>query len=52
MESTIGGAVKRHDTSTGNSGVALSVLATLFFMWGFCTVLNNVWVPHLKAVSR
>ena len=29
---------------------ALGVLATLFFMWGFCTVLNDVLVPHLKAV--
>jgi MFS transporter, FHS family, L-fucose permease len=31
-------------------GGALSVLATLFFMWGFCTVLNDVLAPHLKAV--
>jgi len=29
---------------------ALSVLSTVFFMWGFCTVLNDVLVPHLKAV--
>lgn len=29
---------------------ALGVLATLFFMWGFCTVLNDVLIPHLKAV--
>ena len=29
---------------------ALSVLALLFFMWGFCTVLNDTLVPHLKAV--
>ncbi|MDE2161787.1 MAG: sugar MFS transporter [Alphaproteobacteria bacterium] len=25
-------------------------MTTLFFMWGFCTVLNDVLVPHLKAV--
>lgn len=31
-------------------GLSLAVLATLFFMWGFCTVLNDVLVPHLKAV--
>jgi FHS family L-fucose permease-like MFS transporter len=30
--------------------VALSVLATVFFMWGFVTVLNDILVPHLKAV--
>ncbi len=29
---------------------ALGVLSILFFMWGFCTVLNDVLVPHLKAV--
>jgi len=31
---------------------ALSVLALLFFMWGFCTVLNDTLVPHLKAVFQ
>ena len=31
-------------------GGALMILATLFFMWGFCTVLNDILVPHLKAV--
>jgi MFS transporter, FHS family, L-fucose permease len=30
--------------------VALAVVTTLFFMWGFLTVLNDVLVPHLKAV--
>src|SRR6202051_2878816 len=29
---------------------ALSVVTTLFFMWGFVTVLNDVLVPHLKAI--
>lgn len=29
---------------------ALGVLAALFFMWGFCTVLNDILVPYLKAV--
>jgi len=29
---------------------ALSVVTTLFFMWGFATVLNDVLVPHLKAI--
>jgi FHS family L-fucose permease-like MFS transporter len=33
-----------------NYTVALSVLTTLFFMWGFCTCLNDILVPHLKAV--
>lgn len=29
---------------------ALSVLTTLFFMWGFITCLNDILIPHLKAV--
>ena len=29
---------------------ALVVLTTLFFMWGFLTCLNDILVPHLKAV--
>jgi MFS transporter, FHS family, L-fucose permease len=28
----------------------LSVLTTLFFMWGFITCLNDIIIPHLKAV--
>ena len=31
-------------------GAALTVLATVFFMWGFASVLNDTLVPHLKAV--
>jgi FHS family L-fucose permease-like MFS transporter len=29
---------------------ALTVMTTLFFMWGFVTVLNDVLVPHLKSI--
>ncbi len=29
---------------------ALSVLTTLFFMWGFLTALNDILVPHLKGI--
>ena len=31
---------------------ALVLLASLFFMWGFATVLNNTLLPHLKAVFQ
>lgn len=31
-------------------GFALSVVTTVFFMWGFVTVLNDILVPHLKAL--
>src|SRR5215472_6700332 len=30
--------------------VALAVVTSLFFMWGFVTVLNDVLVPHLKSI--
>jgi FHS family L-fucose permease-like MFS transporter len=29
---------------------ALAVLTILFFMWGFITSLNDIIIPHLKAV--
>ncbi len=29
---------------------ALVVVTSLFFMWGFVTVLNDVLVPHLKSI--
>lgn len=32
--------------------LALTILAAVFFMWGFATVLNDILVPHLKAVFR
>jgi MFS transporter, FHS family, L-fucose permease len=31
-------------------GPALALLATLFFMWGFITVINNTLLPHLRSV--
>src|SRR5579884_1349103 len=33
-----------------NYGTALVAITTVFFMWGFVTVLNDILVPHLKAV--
>jgi len=39
--------------SPGGSSVyrpALALLATLFFMWGFITVINNTLLPHLRSV--
>jgi FHS family L-fucose permease-like MFS transporter len=38
----------------GGAGVAyrpaLTLLASLFFMWGFITVINNTLLPHLRSV--
>ena len=42
-------------TAGGQSGgepyrAALTLLASLFFMWGFITVINNTLLPHLRSV--
>jgi FHS family L-fucose permease-like MFS transporter len=41
-------------TATGDSSKsyagALSIVTTLFFMWGFLTCLNDILVPHLKSI--
>jgi MFS transporter, FHS family, L-fucose permease len=37
-------------TAQRSYGPALSLLATLFFMWGFITVINNTLLPHLRSV--
>ncbi|MBV8817679.1 MAG: sugar MFS transporter, partial [Acidobacteriaceae bacterium] len=29
---------------------AMAIVTTLFFMWGFLTSLNDILVPHLKAI--
>lgn len=30
--------------------IALGVMTTVFFMWGFLTCLNDILIPHLKTV--
>jgi FHS family L-fucose permease-like MFS transporter len=37
-------------TGSHNYRPALTLLATLFFMWGFITVINNTLLPHLRSV--
>ena len=39
-------------TNNGNTNYtpALVVLTSLFFMWGFITCLNDILIPHLKAI--
>src|SRR5438309_766746 len=34
----------------GRYRAALAMVTTLFFFWGFVTVLNDVLVPHLKSI--
>lgn len=40
----------KHPGQAGDYGFALTALTSLFFMWGFITCLNDILIPHLKAV--
>jgi FHS family L-fucose permease-like MFS transporter len=39
-------ASETQQTQTG----ALIILTSLFFMWGFVTVLNDIVSPHLQSI--
>jgi len=41
-----------NSTSGSNTNylAPLSVLTTLFFMWGFLTCMNDIIIPHLKGI--
>jgi FHS family L-fucose permease-like MFS transporter len=43
-------AVPASGQPTTNYWPALSLLASLFFIWGFITVINNTLLPHLRSV--
>ncbi len=43
------GVTATHNPGT-RYGPALALLASLFFMWGFITVINNTLLPHLRSV--
>jgi MFS transporter, FHS family, L-fucose permease len=38
------------DHGTQHYTFALIILTSLFFMWGFITCLNDILIPHLKAI--
>jgi FHS family L-fucose permease-like MFS transporter len=47
--------VSKSGTVTAVSGqasntAAMAMVTTLFFMWGFLTCLNDILIPHLKAI--
>ena len=51
----LGSTPTAQPTVTSNVAVSayrptLMLLATLFFMWGFITVINNTLLPHLRSV--
>jgi MFS transporter, FHS family, L-fucose permease len=46
-----GDASVAHGQSDGQTyRAALAMVTTLFFFWGFVTVLNDILVPHLKSI--
>lgn len=44
------GAPQAEAVSSVQYGAALRLLASLFFIWGFITVINNTLLPHLRSV--
>ena len=38
------------ETPSSTNKRAMALVTTLFFMWGFLTVLNDILIPHLKAI--
>lgn len=47
---SFGSSTPAHTATTGTSRGALGAMTTIFFMWGFLTVLNgDILVPHLKS---
>lgn len=49
--SPVGGPVPAGEASAPQTyRPALTLLASLFFMWGFITVINNTLLPHLRSV--
>src|SRR5258705_11782974 len=47
-----GSAARSGEPSSTNYTVPLVVLTSLFFMWGFLTCLNDILIPHLKAIFQ
>jgi FHS family L-fucose permease-like MFS transporter len=45
-----GAAVARTPRARASYPAALTLLASLFFMWGFITVINGTLLPHLRSV--
>ena len=50
MTSSVSASSTKATGGQQNYSFALTVLTSLFFMWGFITCLNDILVPHFKAV--
>src|SRR5712672_1881419 len=47
---SVNAGVRRSAAPSGSYKSAMAMVTTLFFMWGFLTCLNDILVPHLKAI--
>ncbi len=47
---SVGRAPSFNETSGSTNYSAMAMVTTLFFMWGFCTVLNDALIPHLQSI--
>jgi len=47
---SVGKAATTTNRATSTNTSAMAVVTTLFFMWGFLTCLNDILIPHLKAI--
>jgi FHS family L-fucose permease-like MFS transporter len=44
------GTAQTHSHPTHTNYSAMAMVTTLFFTWGFCTVLNDAVIPHLQSI--
>src|SRR6201993_2922178 len=51
VNTNTGAAAESYSAPPSSTNVAaLAMVTTLFFFWGFVTVLNDILVPHLKSI--
>src|SRR5246127_1910842 len=51
MAISVGAPSSSQHVGTGHTDYrAMSIATMLFFMWGFLTCLNDILIPHLKAI--
>jgi MFS transporter, FHS family, L-fucose permease len=51
VNTSTGTAAESYSAPPSSTNVAaMSMVTTLFFFWGFVTVLNDILVPHLKSI--
>ncbi len=47
---SVGKSAKVTSQPASTKTSAMAVVTTLFFMWGFLTCLNDILIPHLRAI--